>query len=120
MVSLNVYFESGFSLFVKFLRSLPNLHTLEIRWSVRDGFHEEPLWNALKHVKLSQIKTLIIPLTAHRLLWHCHELEDVDFVIVKGEIVRPDVILRSLVSNQKSKIRRLAIPLPFWGSLSRK
>ena len=120
VVSLNVCFGSGFSFFVDCLQSLPNLRTLEIRWPDHDEFFEEPLWNALKRVNLPQIKTLTIPPTAHPLLRHCHELEDVDFVIVEGRTACSDVILRSLASNQKSKIRRLAIPLLFWNDLSRK
>jgi len=119
VVSVDVSPESGFPFFIKFLQSLPNLHTLEVRWWDIYDFFGKPLGNALKRVKLPQIKTLIIPLAAHPLLQHCHELEDVNFVVVEGRIVF-DAVLRSLASNQNSKIRRLTISFRSWINLSRK
>ena len=50
--------------FVKCLKSLPNLHTLEIKCS-ESNYPTTPLKKVLKGVQLPQIKTLILPLTAH-------------------------------------------------------
>jgi len=119
VVSLDVAFKSGFPVFIEFLQSLPNLHTLEVRWWDPYDFFGEPLGNVLKRVKLPQIRTLIIPPAAHPLLRYCHELEDINLVIVEGWMGYSDSVHRSLASNQNSKIRRAAIPL-FWESSSRK
>ena len=51
--------------FVKYLKFLPNLHTLEI-WD--DAIVGTRLRRALKRVKLPQIKTLILPPNAHPIL----------------------------------------------------
>ena len=50
---------STFPPFVRCLQSLPNLHTLEI--GRVDYFDTIVLENALKDVKLPQIKTLVLP-----------------------------------------------------------
>ena len=103
--------------FVECLKSLPNLHTLFLRCTI-DSI-TIPLKNALKGVKLPQIKTLILPLAAHPLLEHCHEVENVACVI-GYETAFSDGFLRSLASNQDSKIKQLTIPLTLWPSPSRK
>ena len=100
--------------FVKCLESLPNLHTLEI-W----GTTTPSLKKTLKGIKLPQIKTLIIPPTAHPLLRHCHNVEDV-VCVVKDNSMAPDSFLGSLASNRDSKVKRLAIPLDLWTDPSRK
>ena len=100
--------------FVKCLESLPNLHTLEI-W----GTTTPSLEKTLKGVKLPQIKTLIIPPTAHHLLRHCHDVEDVACVVKDDDMV-PGSFLGSLASNQDSKIKWLAIPLDLCTNPSRK
>jgi len=109
--------QFAFPGFVECLGSLPNLHTLEIARA--HNRITTPLENALKCVKLPQIKTLILPPTAHPLLRHCHNVEDVVYV-VGDEIPPSDEFLESLASNQDSKVKRLAIPLVLWGDPSRK
>ena len=95
--------------FVKCLESLPNLHTLSI------GCAHIPnttlLAKALKGVNLPQIKTLTLPPDMHLLLKHCPNVEDVN-CRTRG-IADPfhDGFLRSLMSNQDSKLKRLAISL---------
>jgi len=109
--------DSAIPLFVKCLQSLPNLHTLEI---VRAGASAtSPLKDALKRVKLPQIKTLILPSTAHPLLRPCRDVEDVVCVVRYGNI-SSDEFLGSLEFNRDSKIKRLVIPLVFWANPSRK
>ena len=105
-------------LFVKCLKSLPNLHTLEVgKWA--DNTTTAPLKKALGRVKLPQIKTLIIPPAAHPLLRHCHDVEE----IVCVTMTKPRIshgFLESLASNRDSKIKRLVIPLTLWPDPSRK
>jgi len=106
---------NGERLFVECLKSLPNLHTLEIGL-----VHERPriilLKEALKGVKLPQIVTLILPPAAHPLLKCCPNVENVDWVIGDG-YPTSDEFLGSLASIQDSKIKRLAIPLVLEGSV---
>ena len=103
--------------FIRCLESLQNLHTLEIGRA--DGTVTTPLKNALKRVKLPQIKTLIIPPEAYPLLQCCCDVEEV--VWVTGDnIVSSDEFLGALAANRDSKVRRLAIPLVSWGNPSRK
>ena len=104
------------SAFVKCLQSLPNLHTLEIGWA--DEWFTTPLRDALKGVKLPQIKTLILPPAAHPLFRHCLDVDDV--VCVVGDHAKScDEFFGSLASNRNSKVRRLAIPLAMWGNTTR-
>lgn len=110
-----VWNESS-TLFVECLVSLPNLHTLQIGWT-SDSISSS-LKDALKGVKLPQIKTLIVPPGAHPLLRHCSDVEDV-VCVVKDEPRSPDEILKSLASRQGSKVKRLAIPLILWPDTSR-
>ena len=97
--------------FVKCLKSLPNLHTLEIGWV--EYSVTTLLKDALKGVKLPQIKTLILPPPAHPLLQHCCNVEDV-VCVVGCETKSSDGFLRSLTSKRDSKVKRLAIPLVLW------
>ena len=94
---------------------LPNLHTLEI---CGDRVVTASLKNALKHVKLPQIKTLILPPNAHPILRHCRNVEDVVYA-VRDRTWPSDEFLESLASNRNSKIKRLAIPLILWPNTSR-
>ena len=103
--------------FITCLESLPNLHTLEIKWT--NQCIAPPLNNALENVKLPQIKNLILPPVAHPLLRHCCNVEDVACV-VRYETIPPEGFLGSLASNPDSKIERLAIPLVLWADPSRK
>ena len=103
--------------FVKCLESLPNLHTLEI--GSGDEITTTPLKNALKRVKLPQIKTLIIPPAAHPLLQCCRDVEDV-VCVVRYKPISSDEFLESLASNLDSKVERLAIPLVLGTNPSRK
>jgi hypothetical protein len=111
--------ESTVPLFVKFLESLPNLHTLEIP---RANVHVTvPLEKALKRIELPQIKTLIMHPATHPLLRHCHGVEDFVCVVRNMDTDIPsDRILSSLASNRDSKVERLAIPLVWWANPSRK
>ena len=104
--------------FVECLKLLSNLHTLEIGSS--DNRPDEIFLKAtLRGVRFSQIKTLIIPESAHPLLEHCPSVEDVVWVIT-DKPVTSDKFLRSLTSNRFSKVKRLAIPLISPGNPSRK
>lgn len=105
-------------MFIKYLESLPNLHTLEIGFV--DYYPRAPiLENALKGVKLPQVNTLILPSAAHPLLKCCPNVEDVDWVI-GDKTATSDEFLGSLGSIRDSKIKRLAIPLVLQSYPSRK
>jgi len=103
--------------FVKCLESLPNLHSLEIGRAASNI--TAPLEKALKHVNLPLIKVLILPPAAHPFLRHCHNVEDVVYV-VSNRAILSDEFLGSLASNQDSKVKRLTIPLVSCGKPSRK
>ena len=104
--------------FVRCLESLPNLHTLEIEWE--DGHTmTTSLKNALEHLELPQIRTLILPVGAYPLLRRCGNVEDVVYRAGCGSLP-PDNFLVALASIQHSKVKRLAIPLVLWADLSRK
>ena len=110
--------ESTIPLFVKCLESLPNLHMLEIPWA--DASVGSPLKKALKHIKLPQIKTLILPPAAHSLLRNCRDIEDLACASEASRKFPSDTILGSLASDRNSKIKRLVIPLILWANPSRK
>jgi len=95
--------------FVSCLVSLPNLHTLEIGFGERNP-STYTLRRALGWIRLPQIKTLIIPESAHPLLKHCRNVEEVVWVIADTPITS-SAFLRSLASNWGSKVKRLTIPL---------
>ena len=109
--------RSAFPLFVKCLESLPNLHTLEVRWMRHS--RTTSLRSALKEVKLPQIKTLTLPPAAYPLLRHCCNVEDVAWVVGRRE-KSSDGLLRSLASNPHLNAKRLAIPLTSQVDSSRK
>lgn len=109
--------RSGFPTFVECLQALPNLHTLEI--DRVDNFAANPLEEALTGVKLPQIKTLILPPTAHPLLQHCRYVEEL-VCMVRYQTASPDEFLKSLASKRDSRVARLAIPLVTWADPSRK
>ena len=104
-------------LFVQCLELLPNIHTLEIGSSGNcpDAIL---LKMALGRVRLSQIKTLIVPESAHPLLEHCPNVEDVVWVVTDKPVTSDD-FLRSLASNRFSRVKRLAVPLTLPGNPSR-
>ena len=118
MTVLRISNSSAFTEFIKCLESLPNLHTLEIA-RADDPRTTTPLAKALKRVKLPQIMTLIIPPTAHPLLRHCRNVEDVVYVVGE-DATSSDEFLVSLTSNLGSRVKRLAIPLVSWSDPSRK
>jgi len=109
--------------FVECLKSLPNLHTLEIglifdrMGMVLKRSCTTLLKEALEGVTLPQIKSLILPAAVHPLLKHCPNVEDLDWVI-RDKYTVSDVFLGSLASIQDSKIKRLAIPLVLEGNPS--
>ena len=109
--------DSAIPSFITCIESLPNLHTLEIGRT--DSTITTPLKDALKRVKLPQIKTLILPPTAYPLLRHCRDVGDV-VCVIRDDIVSSDEFLVSLASNRNSKVRRLAIPLVSRGNQSSK
>ena len=109
--------NSVFPPFVRCLGSLPNLHTLGM--GRMDDFNTTSLKDALGGVKLPQIKSLVLPPPAHPLLRHCRDVEDV-VCIVRYKTTSPNGFLRSLESNDRSKVKRLAIPLVIWANPSRK
>lgn len=98
-----------FSPLVECLKSLPNLHMVSIGRA--RGPDTTPLEDALKGVNLPQIKTLILLPAAYPLLEHCPNVEGVLCPI--RDITGPssDGFLESLMFNQDSKVKRLAIPL---------
>ena len=104
--------------FIKCLESLPSLHTLEIGF-VYYNPRAPILKNALKGVKLPQIKSLVLPQVAHILIKHCPNVESVDWVVGDTTVVS-DEFLESLASIRHSKIERLAIPLVSYNNPSRK
>ena len=109
--------RSNFPPFVKFIQSLPNLHTLEI--GAVSTFAPTPPRNALKGVKLPQIKTLILPPSSYPILQCCCDVEDI--ICVGGELsMSLDGFIESLASNPDSKVKRLAIPLIIGADPSRK
>ena len=109
--------NKSFVAILKCLEFLPNLHTLKMEWA--DDFITTRLQDALKDVKLPQIKTLIIPPTAYPLLRHCLNVEDVACV-VNHRVMSPDGFHESIASNQDSKVKRLVIPMALWTDPSRK
>ena len=111
------WIRSGFPSFVKCLKSLPNLHTLEIGWV--DDSDTAALKRALWGVKLPHIKTLTLAPTAHPVLEHCPDVEDI-VCVARDQDVSPDKLLRSLPPKQGSKVKRLAIPLVTCANPSRK
>jgi len=117
-MTMRSLWDMAVPMFIKFVESLSNLHTLEIGFV--DYYPRPPiLKNALKGVKLPQIKTLILPPAAHPLLKCCPNVENIDWVI-GDKTVTSDEFLGSLASIWDSKIRRLAIPLVLQGYSSRK
>jgi len=61
--------------FTRCLRALPNLHTLEIT-SIESLSVPSQLRAGLKSTTLPQIRTAILPSTAHHILRHCPNIED--------------------------------------------
>ena len=104
-----IEYTSISALFVECLKSLPNLHTLSIGSTNR--FDPTPLAKALKGVNLPQIKTLLLLPENYPLLQHCPNVEDVvcSTRVINGPCC--DGFLKSLLSNQDSKVERLTIPL---------
>ena len=109
--------ESAFPSFIKCLKSLPNLHTLEIGRIA--GFSSTSLQRTLQGIKLPQIKTLILPPAAYPLLQPCWNVEDVACVVGYHEILF-DMFFRSLASNRYLRVKRLVIPLVLRDDTSRK
>ena len=104
--------------FVKCLESLPNLHILSIGCVY--GPNTTSLAKALKGVNLPQIKALTLHPALYSLLEHCPNVEDI--VCRTRGITNPfcDGFLRSLMSNQDSKLKRLSIPLALLPDAHRK
>jgi len=117
-MTMRSLWEVAVPTFIKCLLSLPNLHALEIRFP---NFHPRTplLKNALKRVKFPQIKTLILPPTAHPLVNCCPNVENIDWVMGDKTVIS-DEYLGSLASIRDSKIKRLTIPLVSQGDSSRK
>jgi len=117
-ITMRFLWVTYFPSFIKCLESLPNLHTLEIGppdccWRTTVAK------NALKGINLPQIKTLVLPPAAHPFLKHCPNVEDVDWVI-EDQLMTSKEFPQSFVPIRSSKVKRLAVPLIFGGSASRK
>ena len=111
--------DQGICPLVRCLSLLQNLHTLEIGSSYY-GFDTTLLEKALGRMILPQMKTLIMPESAHPLLKHCPNVEDVVWVIEARFRVTSDEFLESLTSNSNSKVERLTVPLILPDDSSRK
>jgi len=61
--------------FARCLRALPNLHTLEIT-SIELLCTRSHLRAGFKSITLPQIRTAILPASAHHILRHCPNIED--------------------------------------------
>ena len=112
------WIDENSSRFVECLKSLPNLHTLEIGLAF-DRSHTIPLKEALEGVEFPQVETLILHPAAHPLLEHCPNVENLDWVI-EDTYATSDEFLGSLASIRDSKIKRLTIPLVLEGNPFRK
>ena len=84
-----------------------------------DFYATPSLEEAVKRVKLPQIKTVILPHTAYPLLGPCHNVEDVVCAVSRGDFLSEE-FCQTLASNRHSKVKRLAIPLVLPGSPARK
>lgn len=88
--------------FARCLVVLPNLHTLEVVSMGTD--YSQPLRKALRGLKLPQIRTLILPSTAHHILRHCPNVDNLTCTPF-----RPDgEFVESLTMGQQ-KLRRFAV-----------
>ena len=97
--------DAIFDVFIRCLAVLPNLRTLEV---ISMGAHySEPLRNALKGIKLPQIKTLILPCMAHCLLRHCPNVDDLTCTPFRPN----EDFIQSLIVGQQ-KLRRFAVLFP--------
>ncbi|KAF9644288.1 hypothetical protein BDM02DRAFT_998054 [Thelephora ganbajun] len=97
--------EAILEIFARCLAVLPNLHTLEV---ISMGTHySEPLREALKGVKLPQIRTLILPSMAHYLLRHCPNVDDLTCTPF-----RPDKEFVESLAIGQQKLRRFAVLFP--------
>src|SRR5579872_348539 len=93
--------EAILETFVKCLAALPHLHTLEV---ISMGIHySDPLRDALKGIKLPQIRTLILPSMAHSLLRHCPNVDDLTCTPFRPN----EEFVGSLIAGQQ-KLRRFA------------
>lgn len=91
--------------FTKCLVVLKNLHTLEV---ISVGNHyAEPLCEALRGIQLPQIKTLILPSTAHCLLRHCPNIDDLTCTPFRPN----EDFVKSLIVRGKN-LRRFAVSFP--------
>jgi len=97
--------EAILETFTRCLAILPNLHTLEV---ISMGtLCSEPLRKALNSVNLPQIRTLILPSMAHRLLRHCPNVDD-----LTCNPFRPDEEFVESLAIGQQKLRRLAVLFP--------
>ena len=117
MTILEMWNHSIIPEFIKCLKSLPNLHTLEI--TRMDYNATSSFGKAVAGVKLPQIQALTLPPTAYAILKCCHNVEDVVCVVARGDLLT-EQFCRSLASIRNPKIKRLAIPLILPGSPSSK
>jgi len=91
--------------FARCLPALPNLHTIEI--TSMDSAYSRFLRAGLKSTTLPQIRTIILPSTAHYILRYCPNIEDLT--------CSPDGPGREFFESLamgKSKLRRFAALRP--------
>jgi len=96
--------------FVNCLTTLANLHTLEIVSMGEDGRCVQPFVTALKKTKPQprQVRTLVLPLTAHLLLRYCPNVEDLTCCAMKPS----EAFVESLVAGRLSRVTKFSILYP--------
>jgi len=94
-------------LFVECLTALPNLHTLEIT-SMRDH-NVQVFVTALEdrklRLRLEQVRTLVLPAEAHRLLRYCPNVEDLACCATAPD----EAFVQSIVTDGLNHITKLSI-----------
>ena len=95
-------------LFVECLAVLPNLHTLEIV-SMRKDESVQSFAIALERAKLQlQVRTLVLPPSAHWLLRYCPNVEDLRCCATKPD----EAFVGSLVAGRLDRLTKFAVLCP--------
>lgn len=110
--------DAVMKLFVECLAVLPNLHTLEIV-SMRKDESVQSITVALERVKPQlQVRTLVLPPTAHWLLRYCPNVEDLTCCATAPD----EAFVGSLVVGRLTLLTKLAVSYPgdtdIWPSMS--
>ena len=98
-------------LFVKCLTTLQNLHTLEIV-SMQGDERVQSFAIALERTRtqlqLRQVRTLVLPPTAHRLLRHCPNVEDLTCCATEPD----EDFVESLAACRSNHIAKFSVLYP--------